>query len=264
MPSKLSFHQVSFRYEQVPIVENLSFDVADGEFISVIGPSGIGKSTLFQLANGLLQPKSGSISLDGKIEANRLGKVAYMPQQDLLLPWRTVAANAALPLEIQGVSAKEARDRVMAQLSLFGLQDVADAYPHQLSGGMRQRVSLLRSTLSGSELLLLDEPFSALDGITRMVMQEWLLQLLAELERTVVMITHDLEEAILLSDRVLVIQDRPIQTVVEVPVPLNRETRSTSRHDTRVLALRDQIWKELQKSTHTRHQRESNYQGGIA
>ncbi|MCK9905890.1 ATP-binding cassette domain-containing protein, partial [Frankia sp. Cpl3] len=165
--------------------------VEEGEFVSLIGPSGVGKSTLFQLASGLLRPDAGTIALDGIVETNLLGKVAYMPQKDLLLPWRTVTENAALPLELQGVPKREAREQVIERLALFGLAGCADAYPDQLSGGMRQRVSFLRTILTGCDLMLLDEPFSALDGITRLEMQEWLLEMWQRLGSTVIMITHD-------------------------------------------------------------------------
>ncbi|MGD8191234.1 ABC transporter ATP-binding protein [Brevibacillus ginsengisoli] len=259
MADKLTFERVNFGYDQTPIVENLSLDVKKGEFVSLVGPSGVGKSTLFQLANGLLQPQTGQILLNGKVTCDRLGKVAYMPQQDLLMPWRTVVENAALPLEIQGIPSKAAREQVLEQLPLFGLIEYADAYPRQLSGGMRQRVSLLRTTLTGADLLLLDEPFSALDGITRMEMQEWLLRLWSQIGSTVVMITHDLEEAILLSDRVLVIKEKPIRTVTEIPVPTERCVRGSSRHEASTLLLRERIWRELQSRTD-----ESSHRGGVA
>ncbi len=258
MTSKLTFHQVYFHYENVPIFEEFSFDVKQGEFVSLIGPSGIGKSTLFQLATGLLTPEKGEILLDGTVVHNRLGKVAYMPQQDLLLPWRTVMQNATLPLEIQGVSANVAKAKVEEQLPVFGLEKFADAYPDQLSGGMRQRVSLLRATLTGSDLILLDEPFSSLDGITRIQMQEWLLTLWRKLGCTVIMITHDLDEAILLSDRVLVVKERPIRQVHEVIVPLERSLQSRSRNLPDFIRTRERIWGLLRSLD-----MEENREGGL-
>ncbi|TGU79046.1 ATP-binding cassette domain-containing protein, partial [Mesorhizobium sp. M00.F.Ca.ET.186.01.1.1] len=160
------FSQVRFSYSHTPILEDFDLRVKKGEFVSMIGPSGIGKSTLFQLIAGLLQPDQGEIRLGEARMDKRLGQVGYMPQRDLLMPWRTIVENAALPLEIKGMPKKEAQQRVRQELPRYGLQDWADAYPAQLSGGMRQRVSFLRALLSGADLMLLDEPFSALDGIT--------------------------------------------------------------------------------------------------
>lgn len=243
LKQKLALNQVSFTYDQHMILRELSFAVNQGEFISFIGHSGIGKSTLFQLISGLLEPTGGQILLDGAISSERLGKIAYMPQQDLLLPWRTVIDNAALPLEIQGVPQLEARKRVSDQLPLFGLSTYAEAFPEQLSGGMRQRVSLLRATMTGSSLLLLDEPFSALDGITRMEMQEWLLSMWQRLGCTILMITHDLDEAVLLSDRVMVLTESPIAKAVEVPVPVDRRLRTVLRNDPCITQIKEKLWR---------------------
>ncbi|MGC5328836.1 ABC transporter ATP-binding protein [Brevibacillus sp. SYSU BS000544] len=245
MKTKLRLNQVHFTYGQHEILHNLSFSVNQGEFISFIGHSGIGKSTLFQLTSGLIEPSEGQILLDGQPSTKRLGKVAYMPQQDLLLPWRTVLENALLPLEIQGVPNDQARKKVLEQLPHFGLESYADAYPEELSGGMRQRVSLLRATLTGSSLLLLDEPFSALDGITRMEMQEWLLGMWRKIGCTVMMITHDLDEAILLSDRIMVLTDRPITEIWEVPVPIDRQMRSGLRNDPSFMQIKEKLWRKL-------------------
>ncbi|WP_134683932.1 ABC transporter ATP-binding protein [Brevibacillus migulae] len=242
MSPMLQFSQVSFSYQQRSILKDFSLQIDKGEFVSVIGPSGVGKSTLFHLANGLLQPDAGQIMLGDNGESNLLGKVGYMPQKDLLLPWRTVLENAALPLEIKGMKQEAAYRQVREQLPIFGLEGWADAYPEQLSGGMRQRVSLLRATLTGSQLLLLDEPFSALDGITKMEMQEWLLSLWRQLGITVLLITHDIEEAILLADRVLVLKAAPVQEAVEVPVSLGRPREGRLRYDPAFLAIREQIW----------------------
>lgn len=248
MSTMLRFSQVSFAYEQQEILQDFSLQVKRGEFVSVIGPSGVGKSTLFHLANGLLQPHSGEILLAERQESSLLGKVGYMPQQDLLLPWRTVLENAALPLEIKGCKKAEAYQRVREQLPTFGLEAWEAAYPDQLSGGMRQRVSLLRATLTGSELLLLDEPFSALDGITKLEMQEWLLSLWRQLGITVLLITHDIEEAILLADRVLVLTTAPLSKAVELTVPLQRPREGKLRYDPAFLQIREEIWQILKKA----------------
>lgn len=245
MSTMLRFAQVSFAYVQQAILQDFSLQIAKGEFVSVIGPSGVGKSTLFHLANGLLRPDAGQISLAEQAETNLLGKVGYMPQKDLLMPWRTVAENAALPLEIKGMKKDAALQVVREQLPVFGLEDWADAYPHQLSGGMRQRVSLLRAILTSSELLLLDEPFSALDGITRIEMQEWLLSLWRQLGITIMMITHDIEEAILLADRVLVLTSAPLRSAVEIAVPLKRPREGRQRYEQAFVHIREQIWEIL-------------------
>jgi putative hydroxymethylpyrimidine transport system ATP-binding protein len=244
---KLSFDNVSFSYGKSWIIRNFTMSIRKGEFVSLIGPSGIGKSTLFQLATGLLEPTGGTIRLDEKDGQTRLGKVGYMPQADLLMPWRTVTENAALPLEIKGVAKQTAYEQVRSLLPQFGLAGWENAYPDQLSGGMRQRVSLLRATLTGSDLLLLDEPFSALDGITRMEMQEWLLGLVTQLGTTVMLITHDIEEAILLADRVLVLRESPLQQAIEVPIPIARPRLGECRYDPVFLAIRSEIWRTLQE-----------------
>lgn len=253
MNSKLAFHDVTFTYDSHPILQHFSMDIKEGEFVSIIGPSGVGKSTLFQLATGLIEPGQGTISLDGNISHTRLGKVGYMPQRDLLMNWRTVVENAALPLEIQGISKKEAGERVKDCLPAFGLEPYADYFPAELSGGLRQRVSLLRATLTGASLLLLDEPFSALDGITRMEMQEWLLELMARLGTTVLMITHDLDEAILLADRVLVLRESPIREAVEVRVPIARPRPTECRHSPEFTSVREELWQLLRKRANARH-----------
>ena len=155
----LSFDEVSFSYETGhKILDKLSFDVSPGEFISIVGVSGSGKSTVFRLITGLDEPSIGTISLTGNKDPKRLGKVGYMPQQDLLLPWRTILENVCLPLEIAGIDKKTAQQQVMPLLTDFGLSGTENNYPHELSGGMKQRVAFLRALLSGNSLLLLDEP----------------------------------------------------------------------------------------------------------
>lgn len=224
----LQFNQVSFHYQRTeakessPIIEELSFAVPQGEFVSILGPSGSGKSTLFRLITGLEQPQVGRILLDGREQAERLGKVSYMPQQDLLMPWRTILQNAMLPLELRGLEKKVAEEQVKALLSEFGLEGVEQHYPHELSGGMRQRVSFLRAILGETSLLLLDEPFSALDSLTRFAMQEWLLEKWAKWQKTILFITHDVEEALFLSDRIFVFTEKPIREIIEIEVPLPR------------------------------------------
>ncbi|MDF2679635.1 MAG: transporter ATP-binding protein [Brevibacillus sp.] len=248
MLDKLAFVGVRFSYGDQPILHDFDLHVGKGEFISLIGPSGIGKSTLFQLVAGLLQPQAGSITINGSPMGNRLGMVGYMPQRDALLPWRTVVENAALPLEIKGVSKKEAQERVRRELHRYGLFEWADAYPTELSGGMRQRVSFLRALLSGTDIMLLDEPFSSLDGITRMEMQEWLMEMWQETGSTMLMITHDIDEAILLADRVIVLTGKPIEKPVELQVKMERPRRTAFRNRGEFLSLREEIWELLRQN----------------
>ncbi|WP_096187569.1 ABC transporter ATP-binding protein [Evansella halocellulosilytica] len=224
----LQFDAVSFHYRgqkgetTEAIIDSLTFNVQSGEFVSIVGPSGSGKSTLFKLITGLEQPSAGDISLNGEVLTDRLGHVGYMPQQDLLMPWRTIIDNAALALELKGMNKRAAHDKVIKLLGEFGLSGTENKYPDDLSGGMKQRVSFLRTVLSGSNLLLLDEPFSALDAITRISMQEWLIEQWQKWRKTVLFITHDVDEALFLSDRVFILKENPVQQLQEVTVPTKR------------------------------------------
>ena len=249
----LQFKDVSFRYKenqkqrQDHILDSLSFDVSEGEFVSIIGPSGSGKTTLFRLITGLEQPVQGEVFINGKLYSDRFGKVGYMPQQDLLMPWRTILTNAALPLEIKGIPKQEAHKQVIQLLHEFGLNGVENKYPGDLSGGMRQRVSFLRTVLSGSNVLLLDEPFSALDAITRLSMQEWLLEQWEKWKSTILFITHDVDEALFLSDRIFVFTEAPVHTLEEVLVPLKRPRAIRDIHTPEVIAVKEQLIEQLRK-----------------
>jgi putative hydroxymethylpyrimidine transport system ATP-binding protein len=249
----LQFNKVSFHYNKVAekgfdqILDSLSLDVKEGEFISIIGPSGSGKSTLFRLITGLEQPVKGEIIINGNVYQDRSGKVGYMPQQDLLMPWRTILANAALPLELKGTKKEEAYEQVMKLLGEFGLKGVEKKYPGDLSGGMRQRVSFLRTILSGANVLLLDEPFSALDAITRLSMQEWLLEQWKKWKTTILFITHDVDEALFLSDRVFVFTEAPVQKLEEVIVPLKRPREIRDIHKPEVIAVKELLIDQLRK-----------------
>ena len=245
----LQFHNLSFCYEddavQKQILKNLNLNLYEGEFISFLGPSGSGKSTLFKLITGLEQPNEGEIFLRNQLEINRLGQVGYMPQQDLLLPWRTIVENAALPLEIKGIKKREAHRKVIMLLEEFGLKGVENSFPSELSGGMRQRVSFLRTILSGSNILLLDEPFSALDAITRLSLQEWLLSQWQKRKETILFITHDVNEALFLSDRIFVFSDAPTTELKEIKVPLQRPRNVKDLNHPDVLKLKDELLDEL-------------------
>ncbi len=240
----LEFCDVSFQYEveDFDIIDRLSFHIAPGEFVSLIGPSGCGKSTVFRLVNQLLPRKGGDIKVGGQSIDGRRGYCGYMPQRDLLFPWRTVADNLRLPMEIQGgVAGEEMETRVRQTLEVVGLGGWGDKKPSELSGGMRQRAAFARTLLTGSDLLLLDEPFSALDFLTRIAMQEWLLQQWQNDHKTVLFITHDVEEAIFLSGRVLVVEHTPIRALQSfaVPAAYPRTRECLTRPD--MLALREQL-----------------------
>jgi ABC-type nitrate/sulfonate/bicarbonate transport system ATPase subunit len=196
-----------------------------GEFVTIIGASGGGKSTLFNLCVGLLEPDEGQILIDGETPKDRAGLVGYMPQRDLLLPWRTVLDNVRIPLEIQGVTRRESRQKALEMLPHFGLETFENEYPLALSGGMRQRAALMRTWLTGRSTLLLDEPFGALDALTRRELQNWLLRVWQEFEWTVMFITHDVEEAVYLADRVIVSTARPGRIKRELKIDLPRPRR---------------------------------------
>ena len=218
----LEFQNVSYQYpsEDFDIIDHLSFAVEPGSFHCIIGISGCGKSTIFRMTNGLLKPKAGTILVEGKSIVGRKHYCGYMPQKDLLFPWRTVGENVALPLEIQGeLTRAERRDRAEAALADVGLAGCGSKMPDELSGGMRQRAAFARTMLTGCDLLLLDEPFSALDFLTRISMQEWLVDQWRRHQKTILFITHDVEEALFLSSSVLVVERTPIRELAEIPVP---------------------------------------------
>lgn len=243
----LEFKNVSFKYKEdnEPMINNLSFEINGGEFISMIGPSGCGKSTIFRLINGLEKIQSGSVLVNG----NPIGTVknysAFMPQKDLLFPWRTIGENLSLPLEINKVSKIEREEKINTILKEIGLESYKDKFPKDLSGGMKQRVSFARTLLSGSELLLLDEPFSALDSLTRMSMQEWLLNMWKNLNKTIIFITHDVEEAIFLSKSVFVVCDRPITHLKKVNIPLEYPRNRSYLSRPEIVKLKEELIQEL-------------------
>jgi ABC-type nitrate/sulfonate/bicarbonate transport system ATPase subunit len=225
----LSLASVTRRYRRVTALEGVELTVHRDEVLAVVGPSGCGKSTLLELVAGLQEPDEGSVSVAGATSAAaRRAACAFMPQRDLLLPWRTALANAALALECQGVPRAEARRRAEPLFERFGLAEFERARPAELSGGMRQRVAFLRTLLPGRQVLLLDEPFGALDSITRASMQRWLADALAREPRTVLFVTHDVEEAVFLADRVAVLSPRPGRVVAEIDVELTRPRDVTS------------------------------------
>lgn len=208
---------------QVEAVVDLTFKVEAGEFLTIIGPSGCGKSTLLRLLAGLVQPDSGRISLQGEPLPNasdRQGRFGYMPQRDTLLPWRTVLDNVILGVELAGGSRDAAREEARQLLPLFGLDGFENSWPSTLSGGMRQRAALLRTFLAGYDILLLDEPFGALDALTRRMLQQWLLGVRRRFSKTILFITHDVDEALLLGDRMLVFSPRPGRITADLKIDL--------------------------------------------
>ncbi len=210
------------RGRSVMALDGVDLQVPAGAFVSVVGPSGCGKSTLLRILAGLLLPTGGEALVWGENAIGRPGLAAYMPQKDLLLPWRRTLANASLGAEIAGVPRREARKRAAELLDVFGLSGFESAWPGQLSGGMRQRLALLRTFLIPADVMLLDEPFGALDAITRRQMHQWLQDVLGRDRRTVLLVTHDVEEALVLSDEVHVMTPRPGRLAAEVQVPFER------------------------------------------
>jgi ABC-type nitrate/sulfonate/bicarbonate transport system ATPase subunit len=225
MSKRLELRQISKSFGDINVLAGITLHVEPGEFVSILGPSGAGKSTIFRLLTGDLDGYGGGVDFDGRplAEARRL--FAFMPQRDALMPWRTVIDNTALGLEVQGMSRKAARSKVAPLFGEFGLMGFEHKYPAQLSGGMRQRAALLRTVVQDRAMLLLDEPFGALDALTRTGMQRWLQTMWDRHRWTVLLITHDVREAVFLSDRIYVLSGRPARVLREIAIPLPRPRR---------------------------------------
>ncbi len=232
-------------FDGAPALGPVSLALADGEFVSLVGPSGCGKSTLFNLISGLDRPDAGSIAIDGGDATGRPGLVGYMLQKDLLLPWRTVLGNIVLGASLTRRVRREDREAAAALARRHGLGAYLDHYPHALSGGMRQRVALMRTLATGRDVLLLDEPFGALDAQTRLEMQTWLLEVRAQTGGTVLFVTHDVDEAIFLSDRVLVMSARPGTIVADIPIGLPRPRTVASMTEPAFVAAKREILDRL-------------------
>lgn len=248
----LTFDNVCFKYdsEDFPIIDHLSFHVEKGEFVSVIGASGCGKSTIFRLVNQLLTPVSGEILAGGRNIRGQKNYCGYMPQNDLLFPWRSVLDNVKLPLEIRGgFSRDEMNDMAGKALAAAGLKGWEQKAPKELSGGMRQRAAFARTVMTGSELLLLDEPFSALDYLTRLSMREWLLEQWEQEQKTVLFITHDVEEAVFLSGRILVVEETPIRRLTSIQVPAGYPRTRKSMAEPKVIELKERLIRMLRRQT---------------
>lgn len=220
---KLEIDKLAVSFDGRTILGGLSFDVADGEFVSLLGPSGCGKSTILNVLAGIVTPEGGTVRVDGATISGTSEHFAYMPQEDLLLPWKSILDNVCLYGAIHGTK-KEAAERARALFPAFGLAGYEDAYPDALSGGMRQRAAFLRTAMCQADILLLDEPFGALDVITRGDMQDWLQNMRSQLGKTTLLVTHDIDEAIYLSDRILVLNGRPASIREEITI--NERDRS--------------------------------------
>src|SRR5580704_10093460 len=244
MPVKLHLNHVGMAFatprETFRAIEPLDLKIEAGRFVSLVGPSGCGKSTLFNIIAGLLQPSEGRILIEGEDSTGTIGRVGYMLQKDLLLPWRNVLDNVILGMEIQGLPLREARERALPLLRRYGLSGFEYSYPSALSGGMRQRAALLRTLLFDTDVILLDEPFGALDAQTKLHMQEWLLGLWADFGKTVVFVTHDVEEAIYLSDEVHVMATRPGRIVESIAVPIARPRQRHVTLTPEFIAIKEQ------------------------
>ena len=216
--AELKVSNVTKSFDGKKIIEDISIEIHEKELVSLLGVSGGGKTTLFNVISGLIPPDSGSVLLDGEDITSKPGNVSYMLQKDLLLPYRTVEDNVALPLLIRGEKKKMAREKVQPYFAEFGLEGTQKKYPAQLSGGMRQRAALLRTYMFSDRLALLDEPFSALDTLTKSAMHRWYLNVMEQIHLSTVFITHDIDEAILLSDRIYILGGKPGRIVDEIRI----------------------------------------------
>lgn len=231
---------------QKHVLKDVHLHVQEGEFVALLGPSGSGKSTLLHLIGGLERVDDGSISINGQHVNGQTGHISFMPQQASLLPWLSVSANIELALTIAGVARAQAKRLTSEWLERIGLLSEAKAYPHTLSGGMQQRVSFLRALLAPQALICLDEPFGALDALTRLQMQRWLLSLWEQHRRSVLMVTHSIDEALLLADRIIVLSPSPATVVEEIVVPFSRPRAEHLWNDPEFHRLKQYIYERLQ------------------
>jgi ABC-type nitrate/sulfonate/bicarbonate transport system ATPase subunit len=216
--SVLQVKNISISFDGEEIIKDISIELHEGEIVSLLGASGGGKTTLFNVIAGLSEPDSGDVLLDGESVVGKPGSISYMLQKDLLLPHYTVLDNVALPLIVKGVDKKNARQRASVHFAEFGLEGTEDKYPSQISGGMKQRAALLRTYLFSEKVALLDEPFSALDMLTKAKIHEWYLDVMQKIKLSTLFITHDIDEAILLSDRIYLLTGKPGQITEEIIV----------------------------------------------
>ncbi|MGN8644499.1 ABC transporter ATP-binding protein [Gracilibacillus sp. HCP3S3_G5_1] len=240
--STLELKNITMSFGEQTILNNLDLTVNDGEFVSLLGPSGSGKSTIFHLIGGLYQADHGTIRLDNETINGKKGAISYMPQTPSLFPWRTVFENVILGVEL---FQKPDKQKALEMLERAGLKDYVNSYPHELSGGMRQRVAFVRSLLSPQTFICLDEPFSALDEFTRLEMQKWLLSIWEQERPSVLFVTHNIEEAIFLSDRVLVLGSKPANVIKEFAIDFNRPRKEALTLTQVFLEKKKQIYQTL-------------------
>ena len=244
--NRLEARNITYSYDnKVNVIENIQLSVGEGEIVCLLGVSGGGKTTLFNVISGLNRPQQGEILLDGEDITGVPGKISYMLQKDLLLPYRTIEANAALPLIIRGVKKKEAIAKVNPYFAEFGLEGTQKMYPSELSGGMRQRAALLRTYMASSSVALLDEPFSALDTLTKSEMHRWFLNVMEKIDRSILFITHDIDEAILISDRIYLLGGRPGTITDEIIINEPKPRRAVFNLTDEFLQYKRQIISKL-------------------
>jgi ABC-type nitrate/sulfonate/bicarbonate transport system ATPase subunit len=229
------------------VLQDISLHVDKGEFVSIIGPSGSGKSTLFHIIGGLIAPSHGEVWLEGKEVTGQKGLISYMPQTHALFPWRTIEENVILAQEVAGIPAKQSIALAREWLVKVGLGGYEKAYPHVLSGGMQQRAAFLRALLSPQEFMCLDEPFAALDALTRMDMQRWLLSIWEQNKRSVLFVTHSIEEALFLSDRIYLLSDKPTTIIQEIKVPFPRPRREEVLSEPLFQTLKQEIYATMKR-----------------
>ena len=220
---KLEIKDISISFKNKKVLENVSIDLYENELVCILGVSGAGKTTLFNIVAGLLEPDGGNVKMDGEDITGKCGKVSYMLQKDLLLPHKRIIDNVALPLVIKGKNKNKAREIVKPYFKDFGLEGTENLYPSKLSGGMRQRAALLRTYLFSSKVALLDEPFSALDAITKNKIHSWYLDIMKKIKMSTLFITHDIDEAILLSDRIYILAGSPGKIIKEIKINLKKD-----------------------------------------
>ncbi len=235
------------RSETIEVLKNISFDVRVGEVLAVVGPSGCGKTTLLRILGGLIRPNHGQVRLDGEPVVQPSSKIAYMFQEDSLLPWKTAVRNVSFALESQGCSGSEATQKAREYLELVELGGFEDFYPHQLSGGMKQRVALARALVTQPEILLMDEPLATLDPQLREVLQEEIARIRVQLECTVVLVSHDVDEIVFLADRALLLSKRPATVRDRLEMPFPRSRAATLRAEPSFANVRAEIWQRLRK-----------------
>jgi ABC-type nitrate/sulfonate/bicarbonate transport system ATPase subunit len=233
--NKILLENVSKSFDEMEILKNISIKVNEGELVSILGPSGSGKSTIFNILTNIIKCDSGELKINGDL--------SYMYQKDMMVPWKKVIDNIGIPLVFKGNNKKEAREKVKKHINEFGLSGFEYKYPSQLSGGMKQRANFLKTYLTSRDIMLLDEPFGALDSITRRKMQKWLLDLTKEMNSTILFITHDIEEAILLSNRIYVISEKPAVINGEINVNLPKERNEDIVTSDEFVAIKKEILK---------------------